>query len=104
MQRAGPALPPAGTVLPGAMSRTARNAIVERWSGREWALRQNQASVLAGIQAARKIGDIRESTMSYSQDAGLIHDIAPSGEIVRRMAREAEDILSKRLPGLIRQI
>jgi NAD(P)H-dependent flavin oxidoreductase YrpB (nitropropane dioxygenase family) len=92
----------AGTVWPGAMSRTARNTVVERWSGREWALRQNQTSVLAGIQAARKIGDTRESTMSYGQDAGLIHDIAPSGEIVRRMAREAEEILSKRLPGLVR--
>lgn len=93
----------AATVWPGAMSRTARNAVVERWSGREWALRQNQASVLAGIQSARKVGDVRESTLSYGQDAGLIGDILPSGEIVRRIVREAEDILSARLPGLLRR-
>jgi NAD(P)H-dependent flavin oxidoreductase YrpB (nitropropane dioxygenase family) len=93
----------AGTVWPGAMSRTARNGIVERWSGREWALRQNQASVLAGIQAARKVGDIKESTLSYGQDAGLIDAILPSAEIVRRMVRDAEEILANRLPGLIRR-
>jgi len=36
------------------------------------------------------------------QDAGLIHDIAPAGEIVRRIADEAERILTGRLPGLVR--
>ncbi|MCD6075818.1 MAG: 2-nitropropane dioxygenase [Rhodospirillales bacterium] len=92
-----------GTVWPGAMSRTARNPIVERWSGREWELRQHRASVMAGILAARKVGDVKESTLSYGQDAGLIGDIAPSGEIIRRMAREAEEILSVRLPKLIQQ-
>ncbi len=90
-----------GTVWPGAMSRTARNAVVERWSGREWMLRQHRARAMAGILAARKIGDIAESTLSYGQDAGLIHDIAPSGEIVRRIAREAEAILSGRLAKVL---
>jgi hypothetical protein len=36
------------------------------------------------------------------QDAGLIHDIAPAGEIVARIAREAEEILTKRLPPMVR--
>ena len=92
-----------GTVWPGAMSRTARNAVVERWSGREWALRQHRADVMAGILAARKVGDVKESTLSYGQDAGLIHEILPSGEIVRRIAREADEILSARLPNLIQR-
>ena len=35
------------------------------------------------------------------QDAGLIHDILPAGEIVRRIAREAEQILAERLPRLV---
>ena len=92
-----------GTVWPGAMSRTARNAIVQRWSGREWALRQYQREALADLQRARQAGDNAESTLSYGQDAGLIGSILPAGDIVLRIAREAEDIVSSRLPGLLRR-
>jgi NAD(P)H-dependent flavin oxidoreductase YrpB (nitropropane dioxygenase family) len=35
------------------------------------------------------------------QDAGLIHDIPPAAEIVRRIAEEAEKILARKLPRLI---
>jgi hypothetical protein len=35
------------------------------------------------------------------QDAGLIHDIPPAGEIVARIVREAEEILGRKLPRLI---
>ena len=34
----------AATVWPGAMSRAKRNKFIERWSGQEWALRQNRRS------------------------------------------------------------
>ena len=36
------------------------------------------------------------------QDAGLIKDIPAAGEIVRRIAQEAADILSRRLPQVMR--
>ena len=91
----------AGTVWPGAMSRSGRNRFIERWSGREWELRQNQAEVLAGVMAARKAGDIDEAPLSYGQDAGLIDAVSPAGDIVRQIASDAEQILSKRLPGLV---
>jgi hypothetical protein len=35
------------------------------------------------------------------QDAGLIGEILPAGEIVRRITEEAEAILAKRLPELV---
>ena len=89
------------TVWPGAMSRARRNRFIERWAGREWALRQNQAQAHADLIAARKSGDIEEASLSMGQDAGLIHDIPPAGEIVTRIARQAEEILSTRLPGLL---
>jgi NAD(P)H-dependent flavin oxidoreductase YrpB (nitropropane dioxygenase family) len=92
----------AATVWPGAMSRSRRNRFIERWAGREWALRQNQAQALASIQAARASGDTDEAPLSMGQDAGLIHDIVPAAEIVGRIAREAEIILSERLPRLLR--
>lgn len=92
----------AGVVWPGAMSRAKRNKFVERWAGREWALRQHQTEVLAQVQAARKIGDVDEAPLSYGQDAGLIRDIRPIGDIVRRIAREAEEVLANRAPTLLR--
>ena len=91
----------AGKVWPGAMSRSRRNRFIERWAGREWALRQRQAEALAQIRAAREIGDANEAPLSMGQDAGLIHDIAPAGEIVRRIAAEAERILRERLPHML---
>jgi NAD(P)H-dependent flavin oxidoreductase YrpB (nitropropane dioxygenase family) len=92
----------AGIVWPGAMSRAKRNGFIDRWAGREWALRQHQAEVLGQIQAARKAGDTNEAPLSFGQDAGLIKDILPVGDIVRRIAAEAEDIVSIRLRALLK--
>jgi NAD(P)H-dependent flavin oxidoreductase YrpB (nitropropane dioxygenase family) len=92
----------AGKVWPGAMSRSQRNRFIERWAGREWALRQHQAQALAQVQDARKRGDRDEAPLSMGQDAGLIRDILPAGEIVARIARDAEKILSATLPRLVR--
>jgi len=92
----------AGKVWPGAMSRSKRNRFIERWAGREWALRQQQAQAQAAVQAARKSGNVDEAPLSMGQDAGLIHDVPPAGEIVARMAREAEQILAERLPRLLK--
>ncbi|HUZ71739.1 MAG TPA: nitronate monooxygenase family protein [Stellaceae bacterium] len=87
-----------GIVWPGAMIRSRRNRFIERWAGRDWAVRQHQVEILAQVRAARQRGDTDEAPLTMGQDAGLIHDIAPAGEIVARIAREAQEILSKRLP------
>jgi len=91
----------AGLVWPGAMTRSRRNKFVERWSGREWALRQNRAEAHARLRAAREAGDVEEGPLSMGQDAGLIRDIPPAGELVKRIAAEADEILSRRLPRLL---
>jgi NAD(P)H-dependent flavin oxidoreductase YrpB (nitropropane dioxygenase family) len=92
----------AGQVWPGAMTRSRRNNFIERWAGREWALRQNRAEAHAKLQAARQAGDVDEGPLSMGQDAGLIHDIPKAGDIVRRIAQEAEEILARKLPGLVK--
>jgi len=91
-----------GLVWPGAMTRSRRNRFIERWAGREWALRQNRAEALANLRAARQRGDVDEGGLSMGQDAGLIHDIPSAAEIVSRIAAEAEEIMSSRFPALIR--
>jgi len=92
----------AGLVWPGAMTRSRRNRFIERWAGREWALRQNRAEALANLRAARQRGDVDEGGLSMGQDAGLIHDIPSAGEIVSRIAAEAEEIMTSQFPALIR--
>ncbi len=92
----------AATVWPGAMSRSKRNRFIDRWAGREWALRQHQVHAMEAIVAARAAGDVEEAPLSMGQDSGLIHDIPSAGEIVARIARDAEAILASRLPSLIR--
>lgn len=91
----------AATVWPGAMSRSSRNAFIEHWLGREWALRQRQAEVIADVTIARKSGNVGGAPLSYGQDAGLINDIVPAGELVTRIVAEAEDILKDHLPTLV---
>src|SRR5262252_10227887 len=90
-----------GQVWPGAMTRSRRNRFVERWAGREWALRQSRAEAIARLRAARESGDIDEGPLSMGQDAGLIHDIPSAAQIVTRIAQQAEEILSRRLPRLV---
>ena len=91
----------AGVVWPGAMSRARRNRFIERWTGREWALRQHRAEAFTELTTAREAGDAEEASLSMGQDAGLINEILPAGEIVRRIAEEAEVIISRRLPEVV---
>jgi len=90
-------------VWPGAMSRAKRNGFIERWSGREWALRQNAQEIGRQVAAARAAGDIDNASLSFGQDAGLIDSIKSVREVIRDIISEAEVIIKDRLPGLLRQ-
>jgi NAD(P)H-dependent flavin oxidoreductase YrpB (nitropropane dioxygenase family) len=84
------------------MSRARRNKFIERWSGREWALRQNPSEVAKQVAAARAAGDIDNATLSYGQDAGLIDSVTAVREVVDEMVAEAEAIIKERLQALVR--
>jgi NAD(P)H-dependent flavin oxidoreductase YrpB (nitropropane dioxygenase family) len=89
-------------VWPGAMSRAQRNKFIERWAGREWALRQNATEVGKQVAAARAAGDIDNASLSFGQDAGLIDSIKSVKEVVDEIVAEAEGIIRDRLPPLLR--
>lgn len=89
-------------VWPGAMSRARRNGFIERWSGREWALRQNPAEVGREVAAARAAGDVNNAPLSFGQDAGLIESIKSAKEVIQEVVADAEEIIRERLPRLIR--
>lgn len=90
-----------GRVWPGAMSRVARNRFIERWAGREWEVRQRRAEIGKAAAQARAAGDGEEASLSMGQTAGLIHDIVPAGQLVERIAAEAEQIIRERLAGIL---
>lgn len=89
-------------VWPGAMSRAQRNQFIERWAGREWALRQDASAIGKQVAAARAAGDVDNATLSFGQDAGLIVSIKGAGEIIHDMVAEAEAIIKDRLQSLVR--
>lgn len=88
-------------VWPGAMSRAQRNQFIERWSGREWALRQNAPEVDKQTAIARAAGDIDNASLSFGQDAGLIDSIKSVREVIQEIVAEAERIIKSRLPSLL---
>jgi NAD(P)H-dependent flavin oxidoreductase YrpB (nitropropane dioxygenase family) len=89
-------------VWPGAMSRAQRNRFIERWAGREWAIRQNASTLGKELAAARAAGDIDNASLSFGQDAGLIDSIRTVHDVVRDIVAEAEQIIGGRLASLIR--
>jgi NAD(P)H-dependent flavin oxidoreductase YrpB (nitropropane dioxygenase family) len=84
-----------GMVWPGAMSRVKRNALIDRWAGREWALRQNLAEVVKRVRNAREEGDTEEAPLFFGQDAGLIHDLPSASRMVTRIVDQADEVLAR---------
>lgn len=91
----------AGRVWPGAMSRVRRNRFIEHWAGREWELRYKRDQVGPSLAAARQRDDTEEYSLGTGQTAGLISDLQPAAEIVRKIVADAESIIGSRLAGLM---
>jgi NAD(P)H-dependent flavin oxidoreductase YrpB (nitropropane dioxygenase family) len=89
-------------VWPGAMSRAQRNHFIERWAGREWAVRQNAGEVGKQVAAARAAGDVDNASLSFGQDAGLIDSIKSVKEVIHEIVAEAEEAIKGRLQSLLR--
>lgn len=53
------------------------------------------------LRLAAEEGDMIWGSVMAGQISGLIHDVLPAAEIIRRMVAEAEEILSQRLPSLV---
>jgi nitronate monooxygenase len=72
------------------------NDHARRWMGREVELMQNVAAVAADYAAAKAAGNYDVAAVIAGEAVGLIHDIPPAGEIVERIAAEAEQLLEGR--------
>ncbi|MHB8612719.1 MAG: NAD(P)H-dependent flavin oxidoreductase [Candidatus Dormibacteraceae bacterium] len=78
-------------VWPGAMVRSIKLSLLEEWAGRqqEWALAADQ--LRPSLEAALAAGDF----VLAGESAGLVHDIAPAGELVSRIAQHAKELLAQ---------
>jgi NAD(P)H-dependent flavin oxidoreductase YrpB (nitropropane dioxygenase family) len=92
-----------GRDWPGAMNRALRTPIIEEFLGREWLVRQRRKEIAERMAVARETGDIANGSLGTGQVAGLIDAIEPAGDLVRRIASEAEEILAETLPSLLKR-
>src|SRR6202165_4170719 len=78
-----------GQVWPGAIVRAITHPLLEEWAGRqqEWTLAADQ--LRPSLEAAISAGDF----VLAGESAGLVHDIVPAGELVARIAQQAEQLL-----------
>ncbi len=53
------------------------------------------------LRLAVEKGDMTWGSIMAGQISGLIHDVLPAAEIIRRVVTEAEEILSRQLPSLV---
>lgn len=90
-----------GSIWPGAYARVRRNAFVEEWIGREGELRRRRQEVRAGLATARAAGDAEHGSLLIGQDAGLVDSIEPAGALVRRLAADAERVITERTRELL---
>jgi nitronate monooxygenase len=79
--------------------RTLRSGATERWHGREADLKAVFEAEKARYMAAAAKGDSSVVSAIVGEATGLIHEIAPAGEIMRAMSAEATDILRRKAPG-----
>ena len=83
-----------GEVWPGGIrTQSIRNAMTDRWDGKEAELRESIDAVRAEFAAAGVRQDISLLPLLAGVGAARIRDILPAAEIVRNVVSEAEAIL-----------
>lgn len=69
--------------------RVLRNALVERWHGREHALREGLADAVERYTAAASAGDAAEAAVIVGEAIGLIDGVRPAAAIIAGMVADA---------------
>ena len=77
----------------GIRTQSLRNAVTDRWDGREADLRAGIDAARAEFAAAEARQDAKLIPLLAGVGAARIHDIRPAADIVRSVVREAEQIL-----------
>ena len=87
-------IPITGRDWPGAWSRVLRTPMIEEWLGREPELRRRRADIRAELDEAWDNAPPYPGPVWAGQSAGLVDEVLPAGDVVRRIVAEAEEILT----------
>jgi nitronate monooxygenase len=82
-------------------ARVLRTRFTMDWHGREDALRAAVDREMERYLRAGKRGDVDNTGVFIGEAAGLIRDVAPAGDMVRRIAQQAETLLAQKAPALV---
>ena len=77
-------------MAPRAVRSSTSCALYREWEGREAELRADPDSARAAFDAAVATGDFTGANVTVGEATGLIRDIPAAGEVLRRIADEAE--------------
>lgn len=79
----------------GFRGRAIRNGFVSDWLGRPGELAGSAATLLPGFRDAQAHGDVDRAMIWAGDCIGLIHDVEPAAELVRRIGDDAARILAR---------
>jgi len=82
-----------GDDWPGVQARAIRNALIDRWHGKEGALRERRDEALERLRQAEDGDDSDEIVLLAGMGCGRIGELLPAGEIVRATVEAAEQVL-----------
>lgn len=82
--------------------RALRNALHRAWEGREAELRADPDAARAAFDAAVAAGDLAGANVTVGEAVGLIGDVPGAGEVLRRIAAEAEQVLTSATSNLLK--
>jgi NAD(P)H-dependent flavin oxidoreductase YrpB (nitropropane dioxygenase family) len=87
-----------GRPWPGVQVRAIRNALADRWIGREEQISAARQDINKGIESAEDRDDETEIDLLAGEGVGRISTIRPAGDLVGEIAEDAERVL-RRLGG-----
>jgi enoyl-[acyl-carrier protein] reductase II len=87
--------PPAKSGGYGTVLRAIRTPFIDQWQQRREEAKQHAERLRGEVLAATQQGKLHELMPVAGQSAGLIRDILPAGDIVRRMVTEAQHALER---------
>ena len=86
-------MPNPGAMGYGTVLRSLRSPFIQQWSDKRDEARRQANQLLNQLMALTTEGRIGEAFPAAGQSAGMVRELLPAGEVVRRLMEEARDAL-----------
>ena len=86
-------MPNPGAMGYGTVLRLLRSPFIQQWSGKRDEARRQANQLLNQLMALTQEGRIGEAFPAAGQSAGMVRELLPAGEVVRRLMEEAREAL-----------